>query len=49
MLKKSAWLLQQIGDKPLLVPRDGREAARALNRRWHPHTENGGLSWYFEQ
>ncbi len=31
LLKKSAWLLHQIGDKPLLVPRDGREAARALN------------------
>ncbi len=42
LLKKSAWLPHQIGDKAPPVARDSSGVARALHRRGHPHTGNGG-------
>ncbi len=45
LLKKSAWLLHEIGDKAPPVARDSSDVARALNQRCYPHTGDGGHSW----
>ncbi len=44
MLKKSAGLLHQIGDKAPPAAHDSSEVARALNRLCYLHTGNGGHS-----
>ncbi len=45
MLKKSAVLLHQIGDKAPPAARDSSAVACSLNRRCYPHTGNGGHRW----
>ncbi len=42
MLKRSAWLLHQIGDKAPPAAHDSSEVARALNRLCYLRTGNGG-------
>ncbi len=45
MLKKSARLLNLIGDKAPPSARDSGEVARSLSRGCYPHTGKGGHSW----
>ncbi len=42
LLKKSIWVVHQIGGKPSPAARDSKKVARTLNPHCYPHTENGG-------
>ncbi len=45
LLKKSAWLLHQIGDKAPPTALDRSEIARTLNCHCYPHPENSEHRW----